>query len=65
MNKRILEETKEENQRLLNLSLYKSDSLEQYAAVGISKFIIFLKVQIKKMMEKISLLKLQSFLMLI
>ena len=33
MNKRILEETKEENQRLkqqLNLSLHKSDSLEQY-----------------------------------
>ena len=33
INKRILEETKEENQRLkqqLNLSLYKSDSLEQY-----------------------------------
>ena len=33
MNKRILEETKEENQRLkqqLSLSLYKSDSLEQY-----------------------------------
>ena len=33
MNKRILEETKEENQRLkqqLNLSLCKSDSLEQY-----------------------------------
>ena len=33
MNKRILEETQEENQRLkqqLNLSLYKSDSLEQY-----------------------------------
>ena len=33
MNKKILEETKEENQRLkqqLNLFLYKSDSLEQY-----------------------------------
>ena len=33
MNKRILEETNEENQPLkqqLNLSLYKSDSLEQF-----------------------------------
>ena len=33
MNKKILEETKEENQRLkqqLNWFLYKSDSLEQY-----------------------------------
>ena len=35
MNKRILKETKEENQRLkqqLNLFLYKSNSVEQYGS---------------------------------
>ena len=60
MNKRILEETEEENQQLkqqLNLSLYKSDSLEQYGRRESLRIIMFLKVQIKKMMEKISLLK--------